>query len=66
MSVAAAAERSRFNNVGTFGHMREIFKDEGLSGLWRGNTTLMVKVAPACAVMISCYEFGKKVFGEIV
>ncbi|KAK1740691.1 mitochondrial carrier protein [Skeletonema marinoi] len=66
MSVAAAAERSRFNNVGTFGHMREIFKDEGLSGLWRGNTTRMVKVAPACAVMISCYEFGKKVFGEIV
>jgi len=46
--------------------MREILKDEGLSGLWRGNTTRMVKVAPACAVMISCYEFGKKVFGEMV
>jgi solute carrier family 25 protein 39/40 len=62
---AAAAERGRVN-VGTFGHMREIFKDEGLSGLWRGNTTRMVKVAPACAVMISCYEFGKRVFGEML
>ena len=66
ISVAAAVERDRVNNVGTFGHMREILKDEGLSGLWRGNTTRMVKVAPACAVMISCYEFGKKVFGEMV
>ena len=66
ISVAAATERGRFNNVGTFGHMREILKDEGLSGLWRGNTTRVVKVAPACAIMISCYEFGKKVFGEIV
>lgn len=66
ISVAAAAEHSRVNNVGTFGHMREILKEEGLSGLWRGNTTRMVKVAPACAIMISCYEFGKKVFGEMV
>eukprot|EP00573_Skeletonema_grethae_P005962 CAMPEP_0201700168 /NCGR_PEP_ID=MMETSP0578-20130828/27353_1 /ASSEMBLY_ACC=CAM_ASM_000663 /TAXON_ID=267565 /ORGANISM="Skeletonema grethea, Strain CCMP 1804" /LENGTH=399 /DNA_ID=CAMNT_0048187149 /DNA_START=65 /DNA_END=1260 /DNA_ORIENTATION=+ len=42
ISVAAVAEHSRGNNVGTFGHMREILKDEGLSGLWRGNTTRMV------------------------
>ena len=67
ISVAAAAEHGQVNNnVGTFGHMREILREEGLSGLWRGNTTRMVKVAPACAIMISCYEFGKKVFGEIV
>lgn len=65
LSVAAAAERGQVN-VGTFGHMREILKDEGMSGLWRGNTTRMVKVAPACAVMISCYEFGKRVFGEMI
>ena len=66
ISVAAAAERGQVNSVGIFSHMREILKNEGLAGLWRGNTTRMVKVAPACAVMISCYEFGKKVFGEMV
>jgi solute carrier family 25 protein 39/40 len=55
------------NNVGgTFGHMREILKDEGVTGLWRGNSTRMVKVAPACAIMIACYEAGKKVFAEVL
>ena len=60
-------DRTRVNNVGgTFGHMREILKDEGVTGLWRGNSTRMVKVAPACAIMIACYEAGKKVFAEVL
>jgi solute carrier family 25 protein 39/40 len=32
-----------------------------VAGLWRGNQARMLKVAPACAIMISCYEFGKRV-----
>ena len=60
-------DRTRFNNIGgTFGHMREILKDEGVTGLWRGNSTRMVKVAPACAIMIACYEAGKKAFAEVL
>ncbi|KAL7470397.1 hypothetical protein ACHAXS_010621 [Conticribra weissflogii] len=51
-------------NLGTFGHMTQIIQHEGMSGLWKGNTTRMVKVAPACAIMISCYELGKRVFGD--
>lgn len=63
----AGVDRTRVNNVGgTFGHMREILKDEGVTGLWRGNSTRMVKVAPACAIMIACYEAGKKVFAEVL
>ncbi|KAL3806692.1 hypothetical protein ACHAXA_001158 [Cyclostephanos tholiformis] len=50
---------------GTFGQMRQIIQREGITGLWRGNLTRMMKVAPACAIMISCYEFGKRVFGEV-
>lgn len=46
---------------GTFHVMKQIWRDEGISGLWRGNQTRMIKVAPACAIMISCYEFGKQV-----
>lgn len=45
----------------TYGTMQSILQTEGLTGLWRGNTTRMFKVAPACAIMISCYEVGKLV-----
>ena len=33
--------------LGTFGHMQQIVKQEGIAGLWKGNTTRMIKVAPA-------------------
>jgi len=42
-----------------------ILKTEGfVNGLMRGNTTRVIKVAPACAIMISCYEFGKNIFSS--
>ncbi|PWW73346.1 mitochondrial carrier [Tuber magnatum] len=37
-----------------------IFKTEGASGLWRGCVPRILKVSPACAIMISSYEVGKK------
>lgn len=46
--------------MSTFATMKEIVETEGLKGLWRGNQTRMIKVAPACAIMISCYELGKR------
>ena len=33
--------------LGTIGHMQQIVKQEGVAGLWKGNTTRMIKVAPA-------------------
>ncbi|KAI0014886.1 mitochondrial carrier domain-containing protein [Xylariomycetidae sp. FL0641] len=39
-----------------------IFKNEGVSGLFRGWIPRTLKVAPACAIMISSYEVGKRVF----
>jgi solute carrier family 25 protein 39/40 len=53
-------------SLGLLGHMQQIVEKEGLVGLWKGNITRMVKVAPACAIMISCYEFGKRAFGSVV
>lgn len=37
-----------------------IWKEEGAAGLFRGWAPRMLKVAPACAIMISSYEVGKK------
>ncbi|KAI1500286.1 mitochondrial carrier domain-containing protein [Biscogniauxia marginata] len=39
-----------------------IFKTEGVGGLWKGWIPRTLKVAPACAIMISSYEVGKRVF----
>lgn len=37
-----------------------IFREQGVSGLFKGWTARCLKVAPACAIMISSYEVGKK------
>jgi len=43
--------------------MWAIAKGEGLGGLFRGFNARILKVAPACAIMISSYEMGKLAFG---
>lgn len=37
-----------------------IYTEEGAAGLFKGWAARCMKVAPACAIMISCYELGKK------
>lgn len=51
--------------VGAFSHMKRIVQNEGVVGLWRGNQTRLMKLVPAYAIMISCYELGKRLFGEV-
>lgn len=40
--------------------LAHIFREQGVQGLFRGWAARCLKVAPACAIMISCYEVGKK------
>jgi solute carrier family 25 protein 39/40 len=40
-----------------------IFKTQGVPGLFKGWGARCLKVAPACAIMISSYEIGKKMAG---
>ncbi|KAK2625491.1 hypothetical protein QTJ16_004803 [Diplocarpon rosae] len=42
-----------------------IFRTEGLAGLWRGWIPRTLKIAPSCAIMISCYEVGKRAFRSV-
>lgn len=42
--------------------LRRIYTQNGLSGLFSGIVPRVIKVAPSCAIMISCYEYGKQFF----
>ncbi|XP_028672966.1 probable mitochondrial glutathione transporter SLC25A40 [Erpetoichthys calabaricus] len=46
----------------TFGIMKRIIAENGISGIFAGFLPRLIKVAPACAIMISTYEFGKSFF----
>lgn len=46
--------------------MTTIRAEEGVRGLWRGLVPRCLKVSPACAIMISSYEIGKRAFGRRV
>lgn len=43
----------------------DIFRTEGVAGLFKGWIPRTLRVAPACAIMISSYEVGKKTFRGI-
>lgn len=45
--------------------MKEIWAELGYRGLFAGFMPRVIKVAPACAVMISTYEFGKAFFQKM-
>ncbi|XP_031559410.1 solute carrier family 25 member 40-like isoform X2 [Actinia tenebrosa] len=40
----------------------KLYREKGISSLFAGIAPRMVKVPPACAIMISIYEFGKNFF----
>ncbi|XP_034075591.1 solute carrier family 25 member 39 [Gymnodraco acuticeps] len=45
--------------------MKSIWAEMGYRGLFAGFMPRVIKVAPACAVMISSYEFGKTFFQKM-
>nr|XP_060637104.1 probable mitochondrial glutathione transporter SLC25A39 [Anolis sagrei ordinatus] len=45
--------------------MQKIRADSGTRGLFAGFMPRVIKVAPACAIMISTYEFGKTFFQKL-
>ncbi|KIH88430.1 solute carrier family 25, member 39/40 [Sporothrix brasiliensis 5110] len=55
--TAAVAEEQTMGRL-----LWHIFRTEGIAGLFKGWIPRTLKVAPACAIMISSYEVGKKVF----
>lgn len=57
-TLGVSSERTR----STWRIMKEICAELGYRGLFAGFMPRVIKVAPACAIMISTYEFGKASF----
>ncbi|XP_060756240.1 probable mitochondrial glutathione transporter SLC25A40 isoform X2 [Neoarius graeffei] len=49
-------------SASTYNVMKRIVAESGVKGLFAGFMPRLIKVAPACAIMISSYEFGKAFF----
>lgn len=45
--------------------IREIYRQSGYKGLFTGMVPRVVKVVPACAIMISTFEYGKVFFKSL-
>lgn len=56
------AKNLLYRGSSTFSVMSRIIAQQGFSGLFAGFPPRLIKVAPACAIMISTYEFGKAFF----
>ncbi|OMJ12965.1 Solute carrier family 25 member 40 [Smittium culicis] len=50
------------SNVKVTSIIRNIIANEGWAGLYTGLAPRLIKIAPACAIMITSYEFGKSLF----
>ncbi|XP_048407956.1 probable mitochondrial glutathione transporter SLC25A40 isoform X4 [Stegostoma tigrinum] len=56
---------SRKTLTSTWRIMKRIVMESGFRGLFVGLLPRLMKVAPACAIMISSYEYGKSFFRKI-
>ncbi|KNG47599.1 mitochondrial carrier [Stemphylium lycopersici] len=56
---AASSTRPEDKTIPRF--LMHIYREQGMPGLFKGWAARCLKIAPACAIMISCYEFSKKI-----
>lgn len=56
------AEPPRRLSQSTFGVLQAIYAKNGLPGLFTGLLPRLAKVVPACAIMVSTFEYGKATF----
>ncbi|XP_067140859.1 mitochondrial glutathione transporter SLC25A40-like [Centruroides vittatus] len=60
--IEALKTSSKQANASTYELMKNLYQKRGPTALFAGLVPRVVKVAPACAIMITTYESGKKFF----
>lgn len=60
--VLYAEKPVQLPKIGTFSILSKIFQENGVRGMFAGVIPRVVKVAPACAIMITSFEYGKAFF----
>ncbi|KAI5953448.1 MTM1 [Candida jiufengensis] len=58
-------ENPNQHKTNMFKFLYNIYKREGIRALYAGFGPRVMKIAPACAIMISSYEVGKKIFKNV-
>ncbi|KAG7194657.1 uncharacterized protein KQ657_004333 [Scheffersomyces spartinae] len=62
LQIATDVESLAKKQPSMFLSLYNIYKTEGISALYAGIGPRVLKIAPACAIMVSSYEVGKKLF----
>lgn len=62
MNGSSLSNHKMKENRNMFQFLNTIRKNEGVGALFAGITPRIIKIAPSCAIMISTYEVGKKLF----
>jgi len=58
--IEIGPDKAAFRSSGsTWGILQNIYQQQGTRGLFTGLVPRLAKVMPACAIMISTYEYGK-------
>ncbi|XP_077286099.1 solute carrier family 25 protein Shawn-like isoform X2 [Arctopsyche grandis] len=58
------SESSKQKAKSTLEMLKNIYRMHGVSGLFTGTIPRIIKVAPACAIMIASFEYGKSFFQD--
>lgn len=58
----SSKQQSKATSRKTADILKNIYRQSGVTGLFSGIVPRVIKVAPSCAIMISCYELGKQFF----
>ncbi|GEQ69637.1 hypothetical protein JCM33374_g3310 [Metschnikowia sp. JCM 33374] len=59
-----ATQKEPKTKASMFQFLSHIYKTEGARALYSGFAPRVMKIAPSCAIMISSYEIGKKIFKD--
>lgn len=56
------SEPPSVHKISTWSVLRTIYTKNGIRGMFAGVIPRVIKVAPACAIMVSTFEYGKSFF----